>query len=216
MFQICKYLFACYICRYLSNLSTEAGCDTRSVSKRSLIPSFLFPILVAIPRLKSKSTLLFDLSGRENSWIHTFPKGISATWNANHCDQDLNLGHRVNFIPQNQLLNKRLHCGYVDNLGLFRLPSCWIILLFLSTCFLSSSHFVLYDLKSKPPFCMFCTAFVFKLCSSSRVFARFTFIVNIKLVFFFHLQPTWFVRELINVMPRYLLENKGANVKTNN
>ena len=32
--------------------------------------------------LRTQSTLLFTHSWRENNWIHTFPKGISAMWNA--------------------------------------------------------------------------------------------------------------------------------------
>ena len=34
---------------------------------------------------------------RENNWIHTFPKGISAMWNAISLDQDLNSCRRVPF-----------------------------------------------------------------------------------------------------------------------
>ena len=40
----------------------------------------------------------FTQSWRENSWIHTFPKGISAMWNANSIVQDLNSGHRIHFL----------------------------------------------------------------------------------------------------------------------
>ena len=36
------------------------------------------------------SALLFTHSWRENNWIHTFPKGISAMWNAIRLVQDLN------------------------------------------------------------------------------------------------------------------------------
>ena len=37
-------------------------------------------------------------SWRENNWIHTFPKGISAMWNAVGLVQDLNLCRRVIYI----------------------------------------------------------------------------------------------------------------------
>ena len=39
---------------------------------------FPSPRLVALLRLKNQSALLFTHSWRENNWIHTFPKGISA------------------------------------------------------------------------------------------------------------------------------------------
>ena len=34
----------------------------------------------------------------ENSWIHTFPKSISAMWNANSLVLGSNSGRRVNFL----------------------------------------------------------------------------------------------------------------------
>ena len=37
-------------------------------------------------------------SWRENNWIHTFPKGISAMWNAISLVQDLNSCRRVHFF----------------------------------------------------------------------------------------------------------------------
>ena len=40
----------------------------------------------------------FTLLGRENSWMHPFPKGISAMWNANGLVQVLNSGHRVSIL----------------------------------------------------------------------------------------------------------------------
>ena len=58
-------------------------------------PSFR---LVASPRLKNQSALLFIHSWRENNWIHTFPKGISAMWNAISVVQDLNSCCRVHFL----------------------------------------------------------------------------------------------------------------------
>ena len=42
--------------------------------------------------------LLFTHSWRENNWIHTFPKGISAMWNAITLVQDLNSYRRVHFL----------------------------------------------------------------------------------------------------------------------
>ncbi len=41
------------------------------------------------PRLVAQSALLFTYSWRENNWIHTFPKGISAMWNAISLVSDL-------------------------------------------------------------------------------------------------------------------------------
>ena len=46
------------------------------------IQSFPISRLVVIPRLKSQSALLLTHSGKENNWIHTFPMGINAMWNA--------------------------------------------------------------------------------------------------------------------------------------
>ena len=40
------------------------------------------PRLVASSRLKNQCVLLFTHCWRENNWIHTFPKSISAMWNA--------------------------------------------------------------------------------------------------------------------------------------
>ena len=59
--------------------------------------SFLFSRPVTTPRLKSQADLLFISSWKENSWIHTFTKGISAMWNSNDLVQDLNLVHFVHY-----------------------------------------------------------------------------------------------------------------------
>ena len=40
----------------------------------------------------------FNHIWRENNWIHTFPKGISAMWNAISLVQDLNSCRRVHFL----------------------------------------------------------------------------------------------------------------------
>ena len=79
-----KYLpFAYFI--IFTNPSARAGYDTRSIFKGSLIglnSEFSF----------SKTSCLTKAEGssRENKWIHTFPKGISAMWNAIILVQDLN------------------------------------------------------------------------------------------------------------------------------
>ena len=56
------------------------------------IQSFPSPRPVASPRLKN------PVCPRENNWIHTFPKGISAMWNAISLVQDLNSCRRVHFL----------------------------------------------------------------------------------------------------------------------
>ena len=38
------------------------------------------------------------IAGGRIFWIHTFPKGISAMWNAISRVQDLNLSRRVHFL----------------------------------------------------------------------------------------------------------------------
>ena len=45
----------------------------------------------------TKSAQLFTHNWRENSWINTFPKGISTMWNTIKLIQDLNSGSRVYF-----------------------------------------------------------------------------------------------------------------------
>ena len=61
---VCKFVnFPIYMYIYLS----ICGCVFR------VFPS---PRLVASPRLKDQSVLLFTHSWRENNWIHTFPKGM--------------------------------------------------------------------------------------------------------------------------------------------
>ena len=47
---------------------------------------------------RTQSAILFTHSWRENNWIHTFPKGISAMWNAISLVQDLNSCRRVHFL----------------------------------------------------------------------------------------------------------------------
>ena len=74
------------------NPSKGAWCDARSIFKWSLTylnSDFSSPRPVAILKLKNNATLLFIQIRRENSWIHTFPKGICALWNANSLVQVL-------------------------------------------------------------------------------------------------------------------------------
>ena len=69
--------------------------------KRSLtcLKSEFFFILEELPNQgwRTQSSLLFTHSWKENHWINTFPKGITAIWNANSIIQDLNSCRRVHF-----------------------------------------------------------------------------------------------------------------------
>ena len=47
---------------------------------------------------RTPSALLFAHSWRENSWIHTFSKGISTMWNANSFILDLNSSCHAQFL----------------------------------------------------------------------------------------------------------------------
>ena len=47
---------------------------------------------------KNLSSLISTYSRRENSWIHTFSKGIHTMWKAKSLEQDLNSGQHANFI----------------------------------------------------------------------------------------------------------------------
>ena len=55
------------------------------------IQRFPSPSLASEPRLKNPVW-------KENNWIHTFPKGIRAMWNAISLVQDLNSCRRVYFL----------------------------------------------------------------------------------------------------------------------
>ena len=81
-----------------TNTSAQAGYDTRSIFKRSLTG------------WRNQSILLFTHSWRENNWIHTFPKGISAMWNAVSLVQDLNACRRVHFLRRKPLHHGHLLC----------------------------------------------------------------------------------------------------------
>ena len=64
----------------------RAGYDTRSIFKRSLTglnSDFFFSQTSLLTKAEEPSmSYYFTYSWRENNWIHTFPKGISAMWNA--------------------------------------------------------------------------------------------------------------------------------------
>ena len=68
-----------------TNPFTQPGCDTRSIlyAKFNRFEFRLFLLLVWLPDQgqSTQSALLFTHCWRENNWIHTFPKGISAMWN---------------------------------------------------------------------------------------------------------------------------------------
>ena len=96
--EICTDPINIYLSIYLSIPSAKAGCDVRSIFKRSSsssasrlfhlrlkdwIQSFSSLRPMAIPRLNRQPVLLFTHSWRENSWLHIFPMCISAMWNAN-------------------------------------------------------------------------------------------------------------------------------------
>ena len=89
-----------YIYIYLPNPSIWAGYDTGSIFLKCSLTGLNFPSprLVASSRPKNQSALLFTHSWRENNWIHTFPKGLSAMWNAISLVQDLNSCCRVHFL----------------------------------------------------------------------------------------------------------------------
>ena len=81
-----------------TNPSARAGYDTRSIFKWSLTGLKSEFSFLPLQGWTAQFTLLFTHSWRENNWIHTFPKGISAMWNAISLVQDLNSCHRVHFI----------------------------------------------------------------------------------------------------------------------
>ena len=69
---------------------------------------FLLLGLLPYQGWRAQSVLLFTYIWREDNWIHTFPKSISAMWNANSLIQGLNLGHCVHFLWQYPLHPKHL------------------------------------------------------------------------------------------------------------
>ena len=70
---------------YLPNHSARAGYDTRSIFKAEFnrFELKVFLLLTSCLTKAEEPNLPYYLpSWRENNWIHTFPKGISAMWNA--------------------------------------------------------------------------------------------------------------------------------------
>ena len=127
-----------------TNPSARAGYDTRSIFKRSLTglnSEFSFSYTSCLTKaVRTQSALLFAHSWRENNWIHTFPKGISAMWNAICLVQDLNSSRRVHFLRyititlrapplviEEMSFRKALVRNKMPNMSLFsRLHSLWI------------------------------------------------------------------------------------------
>ena len=85
-----------------TNPSAWAGYDTRSIFKWSLTglnSEFSFSETSRLTKAEEPSLpYYFTHSWRENNWIHTFPKGISAMWNAISLIQDLNSSRHVHFL----------------------------------------------------------------------------------------------------------------------
>ena len=69
-----------------TNNSARAGCNKRLIFKaefnRTYFRDFLLQDKLPNQGLRTQSALLFTHRWRENNWVHTFPKGISAMWNA--------------------------------------------------------------------------------------------------------------------------------------
>ena len=90
-----------------TNPSARAGYHTRSILKRSLTglnSEFSFSYTSCLTEgWRNQSVLLFTHSWRENNWINTFPKGISAMWNVIRLIQDLNSYQRVHFLWRSSL-----------------------------------------------------------------------------------------------------------------
>ena len=105
--HICVYVYECVFTHpfclnrmwYKVNFSAEFN---------KFEVSFSSPRLVAKPRLKSQSDLLFTHNRKENIWMHVFPLGIYAMGNANSLVQDLNSGRRVDFLGRKPLHHEHL------------------------------------------------------------------------------------------------------------
>ena len=71
----------------------------------------VFLFLDWLPNLgwRPQSALLFTHNWKEDIWIHTFPKGVSAMWNANSPVQDLNSCCHVHFQQWYQLHHNQQH-----------------------------------------------------------------------------------------------------------
>ena len=81
----------------------------------------------------TQSVLLFTHSWRESNWIHTFPKGISAMWNAISLVQDLNSCCRVHFLRWEPLHHGHLPMTVKKHLLKIQVTVChlyWTFILF--------------------------------------------------------------------------------------
>ena len=79
--------------------SVQARCNTRSVFKQSLThlnTDFSFSKTGYHTKVKKPILPSCLVIRWENSWVHTFHKGISGMWNVNNLVQVLNLGHYYN------------------------------------------------------------------------------------------------------------------------
>ena len=84
-----------------TNPSAQAGYDKTSIFKPSLTglnSEFSFSKTYCLTKAEEHSLPYYlPIAGGRIFLIHTFPKGISAMWNAISLDQDLNSCHRVYF-----------------------------------------------------------------------------------------------------------------------
>ena len=93
-------LLATGICHFLPVHHFVMAC---LLGPKVKIQQFEFRVFLLLDQLphqgwRTQSALLFTHSWRENNWIHTFPKGISAMWNAISLVQYLNLCRCVHFL----------------------------------------------------------------------------------------------------------------------
>ena len=89
---------------WISIFFSKIGCHTKA--KNSCLPYY------------------FINSWRENSWIHTFSKCISAIWNANSLNQELNTGRCVYFTYGDNRYTTTAYIFDVDCWG-FRDDYAW-------------------------------------------------------------------------------------------
>ena len=83
MLKLCR--MRCVFLLYLPNPSVRAGYGTSSIFKRSLTglnSEFSFSLTSCLTKAEEPSLSNYLPIWRESNWIHTFPKGISAMWNA--------------------------------------------------------------------------------------------------------------------------------------
>ena len=105
LFSCCCFCFCCFFIYNIyafTKLSARTGCNTRPIFKRSLTSLNLGGIFFHdwLPKSgwRTQSTLIFTNSWRENNWIHTFSKRISAIWNAVNHVLDSKSYCRVRFV----------------------------------------------------------------------------------------------------------------------